>query len=72
MADGALPGAKVDHSMAGVSRDDAGRLRRVPSSGYEEWTREAIYERAAEMGVSDRGSRTKFELIDAVRRAETL
>lgn len=35
---------------------------------YEEWTAEALYERAKELDISGRSEMTKDELIEALRR----
>lgn len=34
---------------------------------YEEWTRDALYDRARELEISGRSDMTKQELIDALR-----
>lgn len=37
------------------------------ASPYEEWTRDALYDRAQEIGIDGRSDMTKDELIDALR-----
>ena len=34
---------------------------------YEDWTRDALYDRATEIGIEGRSSMKKAELIDALR-----
>lgn len=35
---------------------------------YEDWTRDALYERAQEIGIEGRSDMDKAELIEALRR----
>jgi hypothetical protein len=43
----------------------------IPGSGtpYEDWTRDALYERATELDIEGRSGMTKDELIKALRSA---
>lgn len=38
------------------------------SSPYEDWTRDALYERAQDIGIDGRSDMTKDELITALRK----
>lgn len=64
----------------GASREKAARIAnakadddRAPSKRggetprYEEWTADALYERAQEIGIEGRSDMTKDELIEALR-----
>ncbi|HJK93950.1 MAG TPA: Rho termination factor N-terminal domain-containing protein [Polyangiaceae bacterium LLY-WYZ-15_(1-7)] len=60
----------------GASKEKAARIANAGASAskkggeqppYEEWTREALYDRARELDVEGRSDMTKDELIDALR-----
>lgn len=58
--------ARIANAAAGSSRSAVGR-RGGTSPRYEEWTRDDLYDRARDLGVSGRSSMTKQQLIDALR-----
>ncbi|GAB5545443.1 MAG: Rho termination factor N-terminal domain-containing protein [Sandaracinaceae bacterium] len=61
----------------GMSKEKAARIantggkkaekRGGKSPPYEEWTKEALYERAQEIGIDGRSDMDKEQLIDALR-----
>lgn len=64
----------------GVSKEKAARIANAKANSkmhpskkggksepYEEWTRDALYDRAKEIGVEGRSDMNKHELIDALR-----
>ena len=63
----------------GMSREKAARIANARAAGdapsraggkappYEDWTRDALYERAQEIGIDGRSCMTKDELIEALR-----
>ena len=60
----------------GMSKEKAARIANAGASAskkggeqppYEEWTREALYDRARELDVEGRSDMTKDELIVALR-----
>ena len=52
--------------IANTPREEAGR-RGGEAAPYEEWTKEELEERAAEIGIEGRSSMDKAELIRALR-----
>lgn len=51
-----------------ANSDDAG-ARGAARSPYEEWSKDALYERAQELEIDGRSSMNKAELIEALRSA---
>lgn len=59
----------------GVSKEKAARIANTPDSGqrggkaekYENRTRQELYDKAKEVGISGRSNMNKEELIDALR-----
>jgi hypothetical protein len=61
----------------GESKEKAARIANTPrkqagkrggqSGSYEDWSKEDLEERAAEIGIEGRSEMTKDELIDALR-----
>lgn len=59
----------------GYSKEKAARIANDPeaerhggeSPPYEEWTKEELYDRAAELDIGGRSEMTKSELIEALR-----
>lgn len=61
----------------GMSKEKAARIANTPSdeaarkggeaAPYEEWTVDELQERAAEIGIEDRSSMDKADLIEALR-----
>ena len=52
--------------IANTPRKEAGK-RGGHSSKYEDWTKDDLYHKAAEVGISGRSSMNKNQLIDALR-----
>lgn len=52
--------------IANTPRQAAGR-RGGTSPSYDEWSKDELYERAQEIGISGRSQMTKNELISALR-----
>lgn len=52
--------------IANTDRTEAAK-RGGSSKSYEEWTKEKLYDRAKEIGIENRSSMSKNELIDALR-----
>jgi hypothetical protein len=52
--------------IANTDREKAAE-RGGESKRYEDWTKEALYERAQEIGIEGRSSMDKDELISALR-----
>lgn len=52
--------------IANTDRSEAGR-RGGSSPPYEDWTKDELYERAAEIGIDGRSRMNKGELIAALR-----
>ncbi|MFP4252502.1 MAG: Rho termination factor [Guyparkeria sp.] len=53
--------------IANTERSKAGR-RGGKSDRYEDWSKEALYEKAQEVGIEGRSKMDKGELIRALRR----
>ena len=61
----------------GMSKEKAARIANTPrseaakrggeSAPYEEWTKDELEDRAAEIGIEGRSDMDKSELIDALR-----
>jgi hypothetical protein len=61
----------------GMSKEKAARIANTPredaarkggnAEPYEDWTKEELMDRAAEIGIDGRSSMDKSELIDALR-----
>ena len=58
--------ARISNASAASSRSKVGQ-RGGGSHKYEDWTREALYDRAKEIGIEGRSSMDKAELISALR-----
>lgn len=58
--------ARISNAAAASSRSEVGR-RGGRSGIYDEWTKDDLYKRAAELGIEGRSSMTKSELINALR-----
>jgi len=58
--------ARIANAAANSSRSDVGAKggRHAP---YEEWTKDDLADRAAELGIEGRSSMSKDELIEALR-----
>lgn len=52
--------------IANTDRKDAAK-RGGSSKPYDEWTKDELYDRAKEIGIENRSSMTKDELIRALR-----
>jgi hypothetical protein len=52
--------------IANTPRKEAGR-RGGKSSKYEEWSKEDLYDKAKDVGISGRSQMSKKELIDSLR-----
>jgi hypothetical protein len=52
--------------IANTSRKQSGK-RGGQSASYEDWSKEDLERRAAEIGIEGRSNMTKDELIDALR-----
>jgi hypothetical protein len=52
--------------IANTSRKQSGK-RGGQSASYEDWSKEDLEKRAAEIGIEGRSNMTKDELIDALR-----
>ena len=60
----------------GMSKEKAARIANTPPremddrggpGGYEDWTKEQLYDKAKDVGVEGRSGMSKRELIDALR-----
>lgn len=61
----------------GASKEKAARIANSPASGtgrkggkaeaYEDWTKDELYDKAAEVGIDGRSKMSKGDLIDALR-----
>ncbi len=58
--------ARIANASANSSRSTVGR-RGGHSRRYEDWTKDELYDKAREIGVSGRSTMTKSELIDSLR-----
>jgi hypothetical protein len=54
--------ARIANTDAGSAGRRGGR-----SQPYEDWSKQALYDRAKEIGIDGRSSMTKDELVDALR-----
>ena len=57
--------ARIANAHANEDQHPARKGGKAPP--YEEWTRDALYQRARELDVSGRSDMTKPELIEALR-----
>ncbi|MEL6421263.1 MAG: Rho termination factor [Pseudomonadota bacterium] len=57
--------ARIANAQADPDRDPSAKGGSQPP--YEEWTREALYDRAQELEIDGRSSMDKAELIEALR-----
>ncbi|MBB2891509.1 DUF7218 family protein [Flexivirga oryzae] len=58
--------ARIANAAANTSRSDVG-AKGGQQSPYEDWTKDELADRAAELGIEGRSSMSKNELIDALR-----
>jgi len=58
--------ARIANEAAARGRSEVGE-RGGASPAYEDWTKEALYERAQEIGIEGRSDMDKDELIRALR-----
>ena len=58
--------ARIANAKAGD--DQSPSKKGGKASPYEEWTYDALYERAQEIGIDGRSDMTKAELITALRK----
>jgi hypothetical protein len=58
--------ARIANQAAREGRSSVGR-RGGSSAGYEDWTKDELYQRAKEIGIDGRSQMTKPELIRALR-----
>lgn len=58
--------ARVANAAASSSRQAVGR-KGGKSGDYDDWTKDDLMHRAAELGIDGRSSMSKAELIDALR-----
>jgi hypothetical protein len=58
--------ARIANASANSSRSSTGR-KGGRSGSYEDWTKEDLEKRAAEIGIEGRSKMSKSELIDALR-----
>lgn len=58
--------ARISNAAANSSRSEVGR-RGGKAGDYDDWTKDDLVERAAEIGIEGRSSMTKDELIHALR-----
>jgi hypothetical protein len=54
--------------IANSDPQDMAENRKNPGESYEEWTKDDLYEKAKEVGISGRSSMDKGELIKALRK----
>ncbi|MBS0122871.1 DUF7218 family protein [Thetidibacter halocola] len=57
--------ARIANAQANESMNPSQKGGKAPP--YEEWTRDALYDRAREIGIEGRSSMTKDDLIAALR-----
>lgn len=57
--------ARIANAQEREDRDPSKKGGKAPP--YEEWTREELYDRAAELGIEGRSDMNKAELIKALR-----
>jgi hypothetical protein len=57
--------ARIANAQADDDRDPAAKGGKSPR--YEEWTADALHDRARELDIQGRSSMTKAELIEALR-----
>lgn len=58
--------ARIANASARSSRSDTGR-KGGTSESYEDWSKDELTKRAAEIGIEGRSSMNKKQLIDALR-----
>jgi len=67
--DGASKEKAARIANAQANKDMSPSEKGGKASPYEEWTKDALYERAQELDIDGRSDMTKDELIDALRNA---
>ncbi|MBN9887648.1 DUF7218 family protein [Salipiger abyssi] len=58
--------ARISNAQADPDRDPSKKGGKAPP--YEDWTKDALYDRAREIGIEGRSKLSKPELIEALRR----
>lgn len=58
--------ARIANASANSSRREVG-ARGGRAAAYDDWTKDALYDRAKELDIDGRSSMTKSELIHALR-----
>ncbi|MDP3524106.1 MAG: Rho termination factor [Hoeflea sp.] len=58
--------AQAVNGRADRSRPPSAKGGSMPA--YEEWTRDALYQRAQDLGIEGRSAMSKDELVDVLRR----
>ncbi len=59
--------ARIANAAAASSRSKVGK-KGGQSPSYDEWTKDDLLKRAREIGVKDRSSMTKAQLVSALRQ----
>lgn len=67
--DGASKQKAARIANAQASDDQSPSKKGGKASPYEEWTKDALYERAQELEIDGRSDMTKDELIEALRQS---
>ncbi len=57
--------ARIANAQASKDQDPA--VKGGEATRYEDWTRDALYDRARELGIEGRSKMTKADLIEALR-----
>jgi hypothetical protein len=58
--------ARIANASANTSRSSTGR-KGGKSGSYEDWTKDELVKRAAEIGIAGRSKMTKDQLVKALR-----
>ncbi|APZ54216.1 DUF7218 family protein [Salipiger abyssi] len=57
--------ARISNAQADPDRDPSKKGGKAPP--YEDWTKDALYDRARELGIEGRSKLSKSELVEALR-----